>query len=144
MACNWVMQEFVAVSRDESATWHDPSLSNSDLKPGLYIVMFIFRSFSVADLMWITIQLHVSLWLKVVKLWPMLNILRQAVAQSYSLITLCLLLSYYCKLHIYADQCETWFFLHVAGTLAHRINSDDATWYIDESKDDGRCKRTAK
>eukprot|EP00434_Breviolum_minutum_P019852 symbB.v1.2.017518.t1/scaffold1370.1/size122994/9 len=24
------------------------------------------------------------------------------------------------------------------GTLAHRINSDDATWYIDESKDDGR------
>lgn len=26
----------------------------------------------------------------------------------------------------------------VEGTLAHRINSDDATWYIDESKDDGR------
>lgn len=86
------MQEFVTISRDESATWQDPSLSKSDLKPGLYIVMFIFRSFSVADFMWITIQLHVSLWLKVVKLWPMLNIFRQAVAQSYSLITLCLLL----------------------------------------------------
>ena len=24
------------------------------------------------------------------------------------------------------------------GQLAHRINSDDATWYIDESKEDGR------
>lgn len=31
---------------------------------------------------------------------------------------------------------ETWELLH--GQLAHRINSDDATWYIDESKEEGR------